>query len=165
MKPSHFLLSDVISKCITFSQHFPPPSDPPPTRPDSSLRYRRYKNHLLTYLLTYKHSLTFRVLCYVHICIVQGYKLTYVCVVIATNSVHRLQIRPTVHSWRAPTPIPPSYIRVCAVVWECSEGQTDRYTERHAHRWPWPVYILPRLCLTRNVNIVEDRAHKFWSRE
>jgi len=24
-----------------------------PTRPDSSLRYRRYINHLLTYLLTY----------------------------------------------------------------------------------------------------------------
>jgi len=32
------------------------------------------------------------------------------------------------------TPSPtilPSYIRVHAVVWECSEGQTDRYTHIH----------------------------------
>ena len=26
--------------------------------------------------------------------------------------------------------LPPSYIRVCAVVWECGEGQTDRHTDR-----------------------------------
>jgi len=27
--------------------------------------------------------------------------------------------------------IPPTYIRVCAVVWECGEGQTDRHTDGH----------------------------------
>jgi len=29
----------------------------------------------------------------------------------------------------APPTIPPSYIRVCAVVRECGEGQTDRQTD------------------------------------
>jgi len=45
--------------------------------------------------------------------------------------------------------IPPSYIRVRAVVWECCEGQTDRQTLRR----PWPIYISPRarLCFTRSV--------------
>jgi len=51
VKPSHFLLSDVISKCTTFSQPFLPPSDPPANAPWFFLRYRRYINHLLTYLL------------------------------------------------------------------------------------------------------------------
>ena len=27
--------------------------------------------------------------------------------------------------------IPPSYISVRAVVWECGEGQTDRHTDIH----------------------------------
>jgi len=39
--------------------------------------------------------------------------------------VHRLQICP-------PT-ISPSYIQVRAVVWECSEGQTDIQTHTHTH--------------------------------
>jgi len=30
-----------------------------------------------------------------------------------------------VHNYTAPPTIPPSYIRVRAVVWECGEGQTD----------------------------------------
>jgi len=54
VKPSHFLLSDVISKRTTFSQPFLPPSDPPANAPWFILRYRRYINHLLTYLL--KHG-------------------------------------------------------------------------------------------------------------
>jgi len=33
VKHSHFLLSDVISKRTTFSQPFPPPSDPPANAP------------------------------------------------------------------------------------------------------------------------------------
>jgi len=33
VKHSHFLLSEVISKRITFSQPFPPPSDPPSNEP------------------------------------------------------------------------------------------------------------------------------------
>jgi len=28
----------------------------------------------------------------------------------------------------APPTIPPTYIRLCAVVWECGEGQTDTQT-------------------------------------
>jgi len=59
----------------------------------------------------YKHLLTFRIQHYV---------------VIATKSVHRLQICPIVHNWTAPSTTPPSYIWVRAVVWECGEGQTDR---------------------------------------
>ena len=29
--------------------------------------------------------------------------------------------------------IPSSYIRVCAVVWECGDGQTDRQMDRYTH--------------------------------
>jgi len=36
----------------------------------------------------------------------------------------------------------PTYIRVCAVVWECGKGQTNR--------WPWPIYISPWLHLMWN---------------
>jgi len=50
-------------------------------------------------------------------------------VIIETKPVHRLQICPTLHNYRAPTTIPPSYIRVCAVMWECGEGQTDTQTD------------------------------------
>jgi len=50
-------------------------------------------------------------------------------VVIATKPMHRLQIRPIVHKWRTSPTIPPSYIQVCAVVWECGEGQTDMQTQ------------------------------------
>jgi len=43
------------------------------------------------------------------------------------------QIRPMVQKYKAPPTIPPTYIRVCAVVLECGEGQTyrDRQTHRH----------------------------------
>ena len=51
------------------------------------------------------------------------------CVVIATKSMHRLQIHPIVHNQRAPPTIPPSYIQVHAVVWECGEGQTETDTQ------------------------------------
>ena len=65
----------------------------------------------------------------IRICSVQGYKLTYLHVVIATKPVHQLQIRPIVHNYRAPLAIPPSYIQVHAVVLECGEEQT--YTQTH----------------------------------
>jgi len=54
VKPSQFLLSDVISKCTTFSQPFPPLVTrlPGANVPSFFLRYWRYINHLLTYLLT-----------------------------------------------------------------------------------------------------------------
>jgi len=51
VKRSQFLLSDVISKRTTFSQLFQPPSDPPANASWFFLTYRRYINHLLTYLL------------------------------------------------------------------------------------------------------------------
>ena len=47
--------------------------------------------------------------------------------------------------------MPPSYIRVRAVVWAYGHGQTDRQTHRHTHRRAWPQYILRRLRLTQNV--------------
>jgi len=43
--------------------------------------------------------------------------------------VHQLQIRPTVHNYRAPPTIFPTYVRVHTVLWECSERQTDRHTD------------------------------------
>jgi len=43
--------------------------------------------------------------------------------------------------------MPPSYIRVRAVVWAYGRGQTDRQT----HRRVWPQYILRRLRLMQNV--------------
>ena len=82
-------------------------------------------------------------------------KLTYAYVVTATKPVHRLQIRPIVHNGRHRYHSP-SYIRVCAVVWECGEGQTDRQT----HRRPWPIYILPGLSLMRNVTKTAASARK-----
>ena len=51
----------------------------------------------------------------------------------------------TLHNYREPPTIPPSYTRVHAVVWECDEGQTDRHTDGQQ---PWPIYISPPLCLT-----------------
>jgi len=52
-------------------------------------------------------------------------------VVIATKPVHRLQIYGLPNSAQLGcTPYySPSYIRVRAVVLECSEGQTDRHTD------------------------------------
>ena len=50
VKLSQFSLSDVISKRTTFSQPFPPPSDPPANAPWFFLRYWHYIHHLLTYL-------------------------------------------------------------------------------------------------------------------
>jgi len=55
VKHSHFLLSDVISKRITFSQPFPPPSDPPADDAPwfffkISALYKSF-TYLLTYLL------------------------------------------------------------------------------------------------------------------
>ena len=35
----------------------------------------------------------------------------------------------------------PSYIWVHAVVWTCSEGQTDRQTHIQTHGIKWPIYI------------------------
>ena len=39
-----------------------------------------------------------------------------------------MQIRP-MRNYGAPPTIPPSYIRVRAVVWECGEEQTDTQTD------------------------------------
>ena len=72
-------------------------------------------------------------------------RLRYVA--IATQLVHRLQIRPIVHNYGASSTTPPSYIRVRAIVWACVRGQTDRHTHRRAR----PQYISRSLRLTRNV--------------
>jgi len=78
----------------------------------------------------YKHSLTFRVRRYV---------------VIATQPVHRLQIHPN----RAPPTIPPTYIWVRTVVWECGEGQTDRHTGTQTT--VTNIHFASAIHLTRNV--------------
>jgi len=62
--------------------------------------------------------------------------------VTVTKPVHRLQIRPQCTTIGHLLPIiPPSYIWVRAVVWECGEGHTDTQT----HRRVWPKYISRRL--------------------
>jgi len=48
------------------------------------------------------------------------------------------------HNYKTPPTIPPTYIQVHAVVWECDEGETDRHTDGRDHILPW-------LRLTRNV--------------
>jgi len=53
VKPSQFSLSDVISKRTTFSQPFPPPSDPPANAPWFFVKHWLYINLLLACLLTY----------------------------------------------------------------------------------------------------------------
>jgi len=58
----------------------------------------------------YKHSLIFRVQCYV---------------ALATKPMHRLQIRPIMHNDRAPPTIPPSYIRVRGGGNAARDTQTD----------------------------------------
>jgi len=43
----------------------------------------------------------------------------------------------------------PSYFRVCAIVWACGRGQTDRHTYRRA----WPQYISRHLYDSRVISI------------
>jgi len=50
-------------------------------------------------------------------------------VAIAMQPVHRLQIRPIVHNHGASPTIPPSYIRVRAVMWAYGHEQAHRHTE------------------------------------
>jgi len=50
-------------------------------------------------------------------------------VAIATQPVHRLQIRPIMHNYRASHTTPPSYIRVRAIVQACDRGQTHTQTD------------------------------------
>ena len=61
----------------------------------------------------------------------------------------------TVQLESTPT-ITASNIPVRAVVWECCEGQTQ------THRRAWPIYISPRLRLTRNV--ISLVCFVYWSR-
>ena len=51
-------------------------------------------------------------------------------VAIATQPVHRLQIRPIMHNQGASPTTPPSYIRVRAIMWACGRGQTHRHISR-----------------------------------
>jgi len=43
--------------------------------------------------------------------------------------MHQLQIRPIVHNYRASPNIPPTYIRVRAVVWASGQGHTHTHTQ------------------------------------
>ena len=52
---------------------------------------------------------------------------------IATQPVHWLQIRPTVHNYGASRTFPPSYIQVNAEVRACGHRQTDTHTETTTH--------------------------------
>jgi len=59
----------------------------------------------------------------------------------------------------APPTIPPSYIWVRAVVWECGEGQTDTHTQT---RVTTILYISHRLRLERNVIIINGAGECGW---
>ena len=54
-------------------------------------------------------------------------------VAIATQTVHRLQIRPTVHNQGASPTTPPSYIWVRAILWAWGCGQIDTQTHTYRH--------------------------------
>jgi len=61
-----------------------------------------------------------------------------------SNETRALTANPSNSAQLDGTPtIPPSYIWIRTVVWECGKGQT--------HRQLWPIYISPWLCLTWNV--------------
>jgi len=47
-----------------------------------------------------------------------------------SNGIHALIANPHSAPLEGTPAIPPTYIRVRAVVWECGEGQTDRHTQR-----------------------------------
>jgi len=56
-------------------------------------------------------------------------------VAIATQPVHRLQIRPIVHNWGASPTTPASYTRVRAIVYghAAAARHTDRHADAHDH--------------------------------
>jgi len=71
-----------------------------------------------------------------------------VYVVIATKPVHRLQIRPIVHNYGIPyhsLKLHP----VRAIVWECSDGQTDTQTQT-THTQTAVTAILFASCTTHS---------------
>ena len=118
---------------------------------DSSLTATVHRTMNVPYLNIYltawrqhttRHRVSTSMLCYV---------------AIATQPVHRLQIRPIVHNWEALPTIPPSYIRVRAYssvgMWRETDRQTHIQTHRNrqTHRCASPIYISRRLRLTRNV--------------
>jgi len=51
-----------------------------------------------------------------------GVRWAWRSVAIATQPVHRLQIRPIVQNYGASPTTPPSYIRIRAIVWACGRG-------------------------------------------
>ena len=65
----------------------------------------------------------------IRICSVQRYKLTYVCVVIATKPRAPIANLPSSAQLVGTAYHSPSYIWVPAVGWECGEGQSDRHTD------------------------------------
>ena len=98
--------------------------------PSTSKTADMINNHLvfqLSYILSFqqndyvfnqaqhKHSLTFRVQCYV---------------VTAMKPMHQLKIRPIVHNQRAPLPFPQITSRS---VQQCGNTARDRQTDRHTH--------------------------------
>jgi len=58
-----------------------------------------------------------------------AFRVRVMLIAIATQPVHRLQIRPVVHNYGAPPTTPASYMLVRAVVWACGRGQTNRHTD------------------------------------
>jgi len=73
----------------------------------------------------------------------------FLSVAIATQPMHRLQIRPTVHNYGAFPTTPPRHIRVRAM-WPCGRGQTDRHTDAHDHNTFLVVYDSREMQLAAN---------------
>ena len=84
-------------------------------------------------------------------------------VVIATKPAHRLQIRPIVHSYSESPTIPPCYIRVRVVIWECGEGQTNRHTDARDH---YTVHFASSnthaKCDHRSIKLMTAVCHEKW---
>ena len=75
----------------------------------------------------YKQLLTFCVRRYAHLQCIRLLINQFISVAGSWPiSLHKCKL-----SWqrRAPPTVPPSYIRVRAVVWECGDGQTDTHTQ------------------------------------
>jgi len=72
--------------------------------------------------------------------------------------MYRLQIYQIVNNKRAPLTIPPSYIRVCAVVWACSKGQTDIQT--HIQTRVTIIHFMSSMTHEKRNNYTKWKDHK-----
>jgi len=74
----------------------------------------------------------------------------------ATKTVHQLQVCSIVHNYGTPAIILQSYIRVCAVLWECGKGQTNRKNKQMAMT---NIHFTSATATPQNVITIQQQHH------